>query len=317
MSARRLFFIVGLFLGLVLTGRAAVREFERTFAVQPGCTVKLETYRGSVTVVESDRPEVHVTLRLEIATDDEAEADRAHAALQLDAAETDNTVTLRARNPRETGVRFVWDDKQQLDLAWRIEVPRASNAEVLTRDGGINVGSLTGHVIARTDTGSISLKRIDGSVDARTETGDVILSRCSGPVKIRVLRGTIRTGTIGGPADLKNTTGDIEVLSARASLVASAEAGDIDVGFPRDLSSDAQLTTSGGSIRVKIDPAASCTIRATTTWGRVENKLPLTLDPGPNTKRALTAHLNQGGPTLTLHASGGHVKLSPGETDFE
>ncbi len=317
MGVRSFFVFLGCALVLAPAGRAVEREFARTFPVTPGCTLKLDTYRGSITVVESDQPEVKVSLQMQLGTDNEEDAARIYAALELEATEDDNTVTLRARNPRETRVRFVWNDKHQIDLAWRISVPRRCHVDAVTLNGGITIGNLTGRIAARTERGTISLKRIDGSVEATTETGDVVISRCSGPVKVRVLRGTVRVGTLGGMADLKNSTGDIEVLAARAGITASAEAGDVSVGFPRDTTFAANITTSGGSIHAKIDPAANCTVDASSVWGRVESLLPMTVVSGAHGKRQLSGRLGQGGPALTFHANGGHVKITPGETYFE
>ncbi|MCX6952260.1 MAG: DUF4097 family beta strand repeat-containing protein [Verrucomicrobia bacterium] len=317
MSVRSFFILTGCLVWTVFTSRAAERGFERTFPVEPGCTLKLDTYRGSVAIVESDVAEIRVTVQVVAGAAGEEAAERAQAEIQFESAEDNNTVTLRARNPAESGVRFVWNDPPQLTLAWRITVPRECNVEIRTRAGGIVVGNLTGHVVAHTETGTISLKRIDGSVEASTRQGDIVLSRCSGPVKLRAVGGTLRTGTLGGFADLKNTNGDVEVLVARAGIVADAEAGDVDVGFPRDLAGDARLNTSGGNIRVTIDPTAACTVTASSVWGRVENTLPMTVDSGASGRSKLSGHLGQGGPTLTFRANGGDVKIAPGETYFE
>lgn len=317
MGARSLFVWLGFTLLPLSAGQAAEREFARTFPVEPGCTLKLDTYRGSITVVESDQPEVKVSLQMQLGTDNEEDAARAYAALELEATSVNNTVTLRARNPRETRVRFVWNDKHQIDLAWRISVPRRCHVDAVTLNGGITIGNLSGRIAARTERGTIFLKRIDGSAEAETETGDVVISRCSGAVKARVLRGTIRVGTIGGRADLKTSTGDIDVLAARAGITASAEAGDVYVGFPRDTAGAANITASGGSIYAKIDPAANCSVAASSVWGRVESLLPMTIESGADGKRKLTGRLGRGGPALTFHANGGHVKITPGETYFE
>lgn len=316
MNSRRLI-VFGVFSLGIVAGQAADRDFTRTFPVQPGCTLKVDTYRGRIEVVESDQLEVRVNLQVEIGAETEAEADRIFSGLNLTANEEGNVVTLRARNPRETRARFVWNDKNQTELAWRISVPRQCNVELTTLRGGITVGNLTGGVVARSETGVISLKRIEGSIDARIETGDVVVSRCSGSVRIRVLSGQIRVGSIGGLADLKNSTGDIEVLSAPAGIVASAEAGDVSVGFPRNTVGDAKLSTAGGNVIARIDPQARCAIDASVVWGRVESLLPLVVESGGHGKKKLVGRLGSGGPTLTFHANGGHVKISPGETYFE
>ncbi|MSU25274.1 MAG: hypothetical protein EXS32_15830 [Opitutus sp.] len=238
-------------------------------------------------------------------------------ALQLEIAAVGNTVSIRARHPRESGVRFVWEEKNQVNLTYQITVPRQCQVDLATRTGNITVGNLTGQVQARTETGNIFCRRIDGAVEARTDFGNVTVSHCTGAAVVRVLQGTIRIGPIGGRAELKNSTGDIEVQAARAGITALAEVGDVSVGFPRTFTGEADIRTAGGNIFATIDPAANCTVRASTVWGRVDCALALTVESGASGKSKLTGRLNQGGPVLKLHASGGRVKISAAATGRE
>jgi hypothetical protein len=302
---------------LAIAAHGAERDVNQVFPVQPGCTLKVDVDRGGITVEESDASEVRVAIHVEIGADTEAEADRLGEALQLEIKAENNIVSVRARNPVETGVRLTWRDDNPIDLTCKIFVPRRCNVVLTTRHGGITVGSLQGRVVARTGTGTVFLHRIDGSVDARTQNGDVIVSRCSGAAVLRTLGGTIRAGTMGGRVDLKNSGGDIEVQAARAGLTASADVGDVTVGFPRDFSGDSEINASYGNIVAKIDPAASCVVRASSVWGRVQSALPLAVESGGNGRSQLAGRLNQGGPVLTLHANGGQVRITAGEALFE
>jgi len=309
--------LIVLSLFFALTARAFEREVTRTFPVEPGCTVKVDLYRGNMSIEEDDVSEVRVGIRLEVGVETEAEANRALGTLQLDLKSEGNAVSVVARNPAETRVRFVWNDKYQVDFSCKITVPRQCNVDLRTREGTITVGSLTGHVAARTETGNIFIRRIDGSVDASTQFGSLIVSRCTGATTLQTLKGTIRAGTLGGRASLKNMTGSIEVLAARAGVTAYAEAGDVVIGFPRDFTGDSDIRALGGNIDASIDPAANAVIKASSVWSRVQSKLTLAIESGGDGKRSLIGRLNDGGPVLTLHANGGHVKILPGETYFE
>jgi DUF4097 and DUF4098 domain-containing protein YvlB len=296
---------------------AIERVDNRVFPVQPGCTLKLDTYRGAILVTEGDQPEISVALTLRFAVDTEEEADRIREALNLEMKAEGNTVVIRARNPRETRIRFVWHDKYQIDLSYVITVPRQCHVDLTTLNGGIKVGNLEGNLVARADTGSISFKRITGSVEAKTNFGEILVSRCSGAVKLHVLRGTLRVGTVGGTADLKNDSGDIEVLGIRANAKVYCAAGDVTIGFYKGVAGDSRVDASGGNIYAKIDPEAACAIEASSVFGRVESKLPVEIETGALGKSRLSAKLNAGGPRLTLHANGGHVKLSPLDTALD
>jgi hypothetical protein len=295
----------------------AERDERFSFPVGPGCTLKIDSYRGSVIVVESDEPTIAIAVHLEIGSDTEAEGERMRRGLQLDVNESNNTVTIFARHPSESRVRWVWREDKQIDLTYRIAVPRRCHVDIKLINGVVTVGDLTGRMTARVENGNVSFRRVEGSVDVAVERGDVVISRCLGDVTARVREGSIRTGTITGAANLKNSSGDVELLQANGPVIASAEAGDVIVGFPRSIGGNAQLTSRGGNIVAKIDPHASCRIVASSVWGVVDCRLAAQIESGANRRTRLTARLGTPGPELTLRANGGDVRLEPGETVFE
>jgi DUF4097 and DUF4098 domain-containing protein YvlB len=307
------------FLTVVLgaTGRAAERDVVRSFPVSPGCTLVVDTYRGNITVEESERAEIRVAVHLEIGADNEAEAEHMLRSLQLEFAVERENVSVRVRDPAERGIHFTWRDDHRIEPTFRISVPVRCNIDLQTRSGNIVVGSLTGRLAAKAEVGNIFFRRITGSVTAHTETGDVVVSRCSGPVSAEVTSGTVRLGTIGGRCDLRDHRGNIEVLTASAGGTMQAEAGDIAAGFPRELSADATVRTAGGDILIRLDPEASCDLDASSVWGRVRNTVPLIITDGGNDKRRLRGRLHEGGPKVTLHANGGNVRIEPGERVFD
>lgn len=288
-----------------------------TFAVQPGCTLKIDSYRGSINVTESDESVVTVSIHMEIGGDTDAAAQRVLAGLQLNVAEENNTVSIFARNPRETRARWIWRENEQIDLVYRIAVPRRCHVDLRAVNGSITVGRLEGRMLARLETGNIFFRGVEGSVDAATDFGDVVISRCTGDVVVKTLRGLIRTGTVGGAADLKNSSGDIEIMTVKGPVKARAEAGGLTVGFPRTIGGDAELVSSGGGISVRLDPVSACRIEASAAWGKVSCDLPVKVESGGIGRSRLHAQLNQGGPSLKLRASGGGVAIAAGEAPFE
>ncbi len=296
--------------------RAAERDIRHAFPVQPGCRLKIDSYRGRIEVTESDEPEVKILIHLEIGGETEADARRVLDGLQLDVQARDNAVSIVARNPRETRVRWFWQEDEQIELMYYISVPRQCSVDVKTGTGSITVGRLAGQMAARIEKGNIFFRSVEGSLDASAEFGDIVVSRCLGPLTARVLKGKIRAGTLGGSADLKISSGDVEVMMARGAITARAVAGDLTVGFPRTIRGEARLATSGGSIFASIDPLANCRIEASAVWGRVECRVP-GVAGSLSSGNKLAAQLNTGGPLLTMRASGGGVTIESGETLFE
>lgn len=290
---------------------APAREIERVFPVRPGCLLKIDTYRGSVAIEEGDDNAIRLTVVVDAGSETDERSRRLADGVEFDFTAQDNTVSLRARNPRESGLRFDWGEEEKVDLRYRIVVPRECSVDLQAGEADVTVGNLSGRMTVRTERGSIFLRRITGTIDARTEVGEIVVSRCSGAVVARVRSGLIRLGTIGGPLEARNSSGSIEVLTAHAGIVAAAEAGNIDVGIGPRVSADSRLSVSGGNILARIHPEAACRIEASSTWGRVTSSLPLAIAAGASGERRLAGHLNRAGPLISLHASGGSVRLSP------
>ena len=291
-------------------------RIERSFAVDAGQRLVVDVYRGAVLVEESDRAEVSVTVDVEVQAETPADAAKTRGQLELTLESTADGVRVAARH-RQSRVRFVWDEDGTLDLVYRIVVPRRFDADVRVRDGCITVGNLVGRVRAEVETGSIFVRRIDGAVEARADFGDVVVSRCTGDLTVQTTKGTIRAGTIGGRARLRTGSGEVELVMAHGPVDVQSTLGDAVVGFPREVRGAAQVRADGGNVRVKIDPAARCTVLATARWGRVTSALGLRAQEGAAGSGRLRGELNGGGPLLTLRADGGSVVLEPGETWFE
>lgn len=295
----------------------AERDVVRTFAVDPGCTVSIDTYRGGITVTESDAAEVRIAVRLEIGADDEAEAEQIMRGLQLEFTSSGDAVTMLARHPAETRVRFVWEERKQIEPTFRVTVPRQCNLKLRTLTGSVIVGNVVGNLEARAENGAVFFRNVSGSVFAAAEYGDVVVSHCVGSLTAQVLRGVIRVGTVTGRCDLRNASGDIEVMAAKSDIHAYAEAGNATIGVPRDFAGQGEIRTSGGNIVMSIDSAASCEIQSSTSWlGKIDCALPLVVQAGRNGTRKLVGRLNAGNGRLMLRASGGDIKLRPGETPF-
>ncbi len=288
---------------------AVERTVKRSFPVQAGTTVNVDTYRGGIIVEETDQAEVRLEVRIELATEDEAQASQSIEALKLEMEAAGNDVRVRARHPRESRALFTWEEKQRIELTFRVFVPRSSNLNLATLDGGVTVGNLTGRVVAHTRAGTIFCRKIDGSIKATVDTGDIVISRCSGAAELKVQRGNIRTGTVFGRADVRSDSGDLEILSALGGVNATTSAGDVTVGFQKGFAGDAKIEASGGSVFVRVDPLAAMTLDAVTSWGKVQTAMPFAVDAGGAGKSKFSGKLNGGGPAVQLHAAGGHVKI--------
>jgi hypothetical protein len=306
-------------LALLLLPTTAVmgrdRTEERTFPTNGNPALSIAAYRGNITVESSDNNEVSIKVTASSLLEQDEAASRALARLQLDWQQTGDSITLTAGNARETGVQFLWQETDRLDLDIVVTVPRTCSLNLATGSGAIRVGDITGNVRVKTGTGLIFCRHIDGGLAAGTDYGDIVVSACTGDVNLATKGGFIRTGRIRGKAVVSTVGGDIEILCVNGGLTARADAGDIIVGIPQHSSGPASVRTAGGNITLKIDPSANVDINASSVWGQVRAMpasrpaLPLVTESGGLGHHAIVARVNEGGTAIEARANGGHVNL--------
>jgi len=293
---------------LVSTGWAAQRVESQNFVFPLGGKVVVGTYRGAIEVVPGEGRDVMVSVSSLSPSIDSEEALLALDSLQLILEQIDGDVFVKARNPRETGVRFIWEDQSNIAIRIKVTVPQECNLDLMTRDGGITVGNLRGEMKARTESGAIFFRRIDGNIDARAQSGDVVVSRCTGSVDLRTVSGNVRTGMIGGSARLETVNGNIELQTARGAVEAFTTEGDIDVGFAT-ISAESKIIAMVGNITARMNPKESFSISAAARWGNVSNELAIQGSKRGSSRRHLHGDYNGGGALIELKANGGSVKI--------
>lgn len=291
---------------------------EAVFPVTPGCQLRLETFSGAVRIVpQAEATAIRLRLHKEATGGRPGAAERWIEDVVISTVQTGNAVTIRITQ-RGSGIELDFGDRPTGSLQIDVAVPQETSLDLENRNGTIEVGNdLEGDVRARAYAGSLRFGRIVGSVEARVDQGDIIVGRATGRVVARTLRGDIQTGTLFQEASLETSSGNISVFSARRRIDAKAAAGDIDATIAAGLTEDSQLSTSGGNIRLAIEPNARVTVQARAGWGRIISKL----DPTTRahiTRRSFDTQLNAGGTKLLVSASGGNVTLvstGPVETD--
>ena len=303
-----LFFAVGLATAFVVSAEAKVeRVVEKSFTVQPGGTLRLETQGGEVRVAPSADNVVRVTAREKIRAASETEADELLKKLDLTIEQSGNDVTARAKYERQ-GIGFHFGSWPPVSVDFIVTVPASFLTDLHTSGGGITVGDLAGRVNARTSGGSIKLGKIGAAVDARTSGGGVTLESGRGPVTLHTSGGSITVGVVSGEAELSTSGGGIRIEAVEGSLRASTSGGSIRAGIAGPLKGDCSLSTSGGSVKVTVDKTAAFRLDASTSGGSVDAEgLTITLEKSNRGRTQLSGAVNGGGALLKLRSSGGDV----------
>jgi hypothetical protein len=285
------------------------RLVEKTFTVQPGGTLHVETHGGEIRLEPSPDLVVHVTARERIRTDSEADADNLLRKLTLTLEQQGNDVNAIARYEDLTpGFHFGSWPPVQVDFI--VQVPASFAADLRTSGGNIAVGDLAGVIDARTSGGNIALGRIGSDVRAATSGGNVSLREGRATVDLRTSGGSISVGRAVGPAELRTSGGSIRIDSAEGTLQAETSGGSVQANLSGAIKGNCDLRTSGGSVHVTVSHTAGFELDAATSGGSVDaDGLTITMARGGLRRTALAGTVNGGGPELKLHTSGGSIEV--------
>jgi DUF4097 and DUF4098 domain-containing protein YvlB len=296
-----------LFAAPVLLNATVERTVEKTFAVQPGGTLKVETSGGNISVEPGAGDTVKVVAKEKIRAGNEAEADEMLKDLTLTIEQQGNDVTAIAKYH---GCASGWFGNSRVQVSFAVTVPSHYSTDLHTSGGNVTVGDLAGRMQARTSGGDIRLGNIDGTVDGSTSGGNVELGSCTGDTRLQTSGGNVRADKIVGKADLGTSGGDVVVKLVENVLSAHTSGGNVEAGIGGTLKGDCSLETSGGDVRVTVDKAAAFRLDASTSGGDVRaDGLTITLGDGGSGRSHLSGNVNGGGPVLKLRTSGGSIRV--------
>lgn len=301
----RLLSVVGVLAFGAASAQAKIhRTVEKTFAVQPGGELKVDTQGGNIEVKTSAEPTVHVVAKETIRASSDKQADDLLEDLDLTIEQDSGGVTASAKYKKH-----LWGNNP-VEVSFTVTVPKQYAVNLRTSGGNVDVADLDGKVHARTSGGNVSLGKIGGEIDAGTSGGDVSLDDGAKDVKLGTSGGNIRVGHIGGSADLDTSGGDIAVKTVDNTLHASTSGGNVSAGIAGALKGDCDLSTSGGQVRVQVDKGVAFDLDASTSGGDVRAEgLTITIDKGGVGKSRLSGKVNGGGPRLKLRSSGGDISI--------
>jgi DUF4097 and DUF4098 domain-containing protein YvlB len=296
---------------LVLDADAKIeRTVEKSFTVQPGGTLKVETNGGGIRVEAAAGDTVKIVIHQKIDATSEAEADALLKDLTLTLEQQGADVTAIAKYDRDRPSSwFKWGSWPPVRCEFAVTVPVTYNVDLKTSGGGITVGDLTGKVVTRTSGGGLKYGKITGDIDGHTSGGGIKLEACTGEVALHTSGGGIHLGRIDGPASVHTSGGGISVDAANNTLSAHSSGGPISVTFAGPLKGNCELNTSGGGIDVRVDAKSSFDLDARTSGGGVTSKVPVTVE-GEMGRSKLVGKVNGGGPVLKLRTSGGGIHIA-------
>jgi hypothetical protein len=271
-------FTLGLLLSLAGIAQAGTR-IEKNLKLQPGGTIYLDTSGGDVRVRGTSEPGARV-----VVTSNLSDLEK---AFEFRFDEEPHAVRIAGHRPSNAPLWY-----SHVSLRFEIQVPRQTSLELKTGGGDVNVSELEGTFRLKTSGGDVEVSDVKGNLDGETSGGDM---------RVRQLNGDLRLRSSGGDIRAADVSGRVEIHSA---------GGDIEVSLVRGNASGGEVETSGGEIRVAVDPAVGLDLEASAGGGDVHSDLPLTVT-GKVSESNLRGTLGKGGELLRLHSAGGDISVRP------
>jgi DUF4097 and DUF4098 domain-containing protein YvlB len=242
---------------------------------------------GGRLVVEASASDVFVTGRSESG---------AHVVVTSNRADLEDLFTFRFDEEPgavriEVRKRSAQPWPKSLQVRMEVQVPTKTNVDIRTGGGDVKVRHLEGDTNLETSGGDVGVSGLAGNLTARTSGGDLELR------------------DLGGDLNVRTSGGDITLENARGRVEAHTSGGDVTAALARGNAKGGEIETSGGDIKVRVDPAVSLTLDASASSGEVTSNLPLKVT-GEISPSRLHATLGSGGETLRVHTNGGSVHIS-------
>jgi DUF4097 and DUF4098 domain-containing protein YvlB len=278
----------------------------KSFSVDSGGTLKLDTDTGSIEVRGTSGRTLEIEVFRKVKTNNQKTAQRILDNFHIDFEQSGNDIYITGDRQRKANF---WDNIwNRLRVKYIIHVPEVYNIDLRTSGGSISVEVLEGEVNVRTSGGSLDLDDITGPVWGKTSGGSIRVGNINGDVDIDTSGGSINIDRARGNVTAHTSGGSITVDEVMGSIHADTSGGSIKAHISKQPDSDCRLTTSGGGVTVYLTRNIAVDLDASTSGGSVHTEFPVTIQ-GKIDKRKLKSKINGGGPLLTLHTSGGSIYI--------
>lgn len=277
MNQRRLSILAILTLALAWTSPARASEtvketFQKSYPLQAGGELSVDSRNGGITVEGWDRNEVQVVAIKQVRAESAERAREVLKKIKIDVQPSAGAVRIATRLPKEGDGFFDWlsGSNVNMSVTYKIKAPRQLAADLESTNGGVRLVGTRGRADLSTTNGGVSVEDVEGSLRLRSTNGGLTVVKASG-----TLDGVTTNGGI--IAKLAEVDGDISLRTTN---------GGVTLRLPENLRATVDIATSNGGIHSD-----------------------LAVEGGEKTRRSLTGDINGGGGKLFVRSTNGGVRI--------
>jgi DUF4097 and DUF4098 domain-containing protein YvlB len=214
---------------------------------------------------------------------------------RLEEDKSGNTIHFSLKEKIHVGVHFSVNWNPHSSVSVQVETPANLTLHAETSDGNLNASGLRG---------AISLRSADGHQTIADVSGTLNVQSSDGSVELHNIAGTLDAHTSDGNLNVSGKLDSMNIHTSDGSLTLELASG-------TTLKADSTLRSSDGSITVRLPKDLSANLDISTSDGKIDSSLPLTLDGfHGGSGNSIKGKLNAGGALFTIHSSDGSVHLS-------
>ena len=277
-------------------------EINKSFKVQPGGQLTVDSDVGNVEIKTGSSDTVTVDIKRRLKVDGQA-ADELLKNLTIDLSQSGNNVNVI--------VKLVDDNNQtnrrKIQMDFLVSMPLNFNLKLRTV-GSANVGHVQGTVNASTAGGSLVIGNVDGPLTARSGGGSLTIGNVVGDLDARSGGGSVNAGRITGRVTANAGGGSVSIEEATDAIDATASGGSVKAYISRQPSAGFNIKADAGSIDLRLAESVSISVDASCTAGRVTTDYGLTAERDTH-GGSLKGDINGGGPSVILRASAGNIHV--------
>ncbi len=259
-----------------------------------GKLLKLDASSGDVTIKTWDKPEVYIKI---------LGNSKAEKKVDFSFNQTDDLVEVIADHH---GSFFNWFGNG-IRMKFEITLPSDFNTKIKTSGGDINLAGISGEQNIKTSGGDVAIDNVNGNLNISTSGGDITTSNIKGTSDLNTSGGDIKSTNFTGNISVSTSGGSINLDGMDSKIYANTSGGDIDVNYKGE-NKGIELSTSGGSITIKLPEDFSASAKLSTSGGSITCSLK-TNNIAKITSSKFEADLNNGGNELIAKTSGGDIEV--------
>ncbi len=278
-----------------------IRTFTEEFEAGDAARLTVENRSGTISVRgEDDTARVRVEVVARLWAEDEREADDQQELVRRGIRSEGPHVIVRAPSLLRPRPLLFFGRGPRID--YLITVPRATEGELTSRSGRVEVANVTGPLAIEARSGRVALSDIAGDARIDSRSGGVQVESIGGSLTIRSRSGTVRVDGCAGDVDVQTRSGAIQLSELGAGLQVEQRSG--SVRYAGDVCGPYSINVGSGSVRMALDESSRFFLDAESRSGTVRSDMPVRRGSGGGGSP-------KDAPTMLIRTRSGSIHILP------